>query len=91
MHLIPKDRIVHVKYEDFIQEPMVHMERIYKDLNLRGWEDHKEDMRQYAESQKRDFKPGKHNTDDDVIRRVNDHWDEYREKYGYEKLEPKGK
>ena len=48
-------------------------------------------MRQYAESQKRDYVPNVHNIDDESIKNVNEHWDEYRNKYGYEKLEPKGK
>jgi len=91
LHLIPEDRIIHVKYEDFIQTPKEHMERIYKHLKIDGWEEYKEDMNQYAESQKRDYVPNIHNIDDEAINNVNEHWDKYRKKYGYEKLEPKGK
>ena len=61
---------------------------MYKYLKLDGWEEYKEDIITYAESQKRDYVPNVHKTDDDVIRRVNGNWDEYREKYGYEKLTP---
>ncbi|MCE7741966.1 MAG: sulfotransferase [Candidatus Heimdallarchaeota archaeon] len=91
LHLIPEDKIFHVKYEDFIEQPAEMMERIYKELELDGWDEYKEHMIAYAESQKREYVPNNHATDDDVIRRVNEHWDEYREKYGYEKLEPKKK
>lgn len=89
LHLIPEDRIVHVKYEEFIKEPAANMERIYKELNIEGWDEYKDDIIAYAESQKREYKPNVHITDDDVIRRVNEHWDFMREKYGYERLEPK--
>ncbi|MHA1200515.1 MAG: sulfotransferase family protein [Candidatus Heimdallarchaeaceae archaeon] len=91
LHLIPKENIFHVKYEEFIKDPSKMMETVYKELKIDGWEDSKDHMIDYAESQKRDYVPNTHNTDDDVIRRVNEHWDEYREKYGYERLEPKKK
>ena len=90
LHLIPEDRIIHVKYEDFIKNPEENMEKIYKYLNLKGWDQYKENMIAYAQSQKRDYVPNAHSVDDDVIIRVNKHWDDFREKYGYEKLEPKG-
>ena len=89
LHLIPEDRIYHSKYEDFIKNPSEKMEEMYRHLKLDGWEEHKDGILAYAESQRRDYVPNTHTTDDDVIRRVNEHWDEYREKYGYEKLLPK--
>ena len=91
LELIPQDRIVHVKYEEFVENPSKMMEHIYSYLKLEGWDEYKENMLAYAESQKREYIPNTHNTNDDVIRRVNEHWDEYREKYGYKKLEDKGK
>jgi hypothetical protein len=91
LDLIPKENIFHLKYEEFIKNPAEMMEEIYNYLKLDGWDEYKEHMIAYAESQKRDYVPNSHNTDDDVIRRVNEHWDEYREKYGYERLEVKGK
>ena len=89
LHLIPEDRIFHLKYEDFIKNPSEKMAEIYGHLKLDGWDQYKDDIIAYAESQRRDYVPNIHNTDDDVIRKVNEHWDEYREKYAYEKLLPK--
>jgi len=89
LHLIPEDRIYHLKYEDFIKNPSEKMGEMYRHLKLDGWDQYKADIIAYAESQRRDFVPNIHNTDDDVIRKVNEYWDEYREKYGYEKLLPK--
>jgi hypothetical protein len=86
LHLIPKDQIVHSKYEDFIKDPVKSLKDIYKKLNIRGWDQAKKDIIDYAESQKREYKPNVHITDDDVIRRVNKYWEKMREDYGYEKL-----
>jgi hypothetical protein len=91
LHLIPKDNIVHCKYEDFIRNPSESLEEIYKNLNISGWEKYKKDIITYAETQKREYKPNMHNTDDDVIRRVNKHWHKMRDRYGYEKREPSNK
>ncbi len=85
--LIPENRIAHCKYEDFIKNPAESLEKIYKKLNISGWEEYKKDIVAYADSQKREHKPNIHNTDDDVIRRVNENWDKMREDYKYEKLE----
>jgi hypothetical protein len=87
--LIPKENIVHSKYEDFIVDPVNSLKAIYDQLNISGWEGHKQGIITYAESQIKDYKPNVHVTDDDVIRRVNKHWDKMRQDYGYDKLEPK--
>jgi hypothetical protein len=87
LHLIPDDRIAHCKYEDFIKNPAESLGEIYKKLNINGWEEYKKDIIAYAELQMREHKPNIHITDDDVIRRVNEHWHKMREDYGYEKLE----
>ncbi len=89
--LIPKDRIAHCKYEDFIKNPAESLKEIYKKLNISGWKEYKKDIVAYAELQKREHKSNIHNTDDDVIRRVNEHWDKMREDYKYEKREPNSK
>ena len=89
LHVIPKENIYHSKYEDFIKDPVNSLKDIYQKLNISGWDDHKQNIIAYAESQLKEYKPNVHVTDDDVIRRVNEHWNKMRRDYGYEKLEPK--
>lgn len=89
LHLIPKENIVHSKYEDFIKDPINSLKDIYEKLNIDGWDEHKQNIISYAESQLKEYKPNVHVTDDEVIRRVNKYWDKMRQDYGYEKLEPK--
>jgi hypothetical protein len=91
LHLIPKENILHSKYEDFIKDPVKSLKEIYDKLNISGWEGAKKDIQAYAESQLKDYKPNLHVTDDDVIRRVNEHWDKMRQEYGYDRLEPQSK
>jgi hypothetical protein len=88
--LIPKNRIIHVKYSEFIASPMKTMEDIYKKLNLEGFEDYKKEFQKYVDSQK-DYKPNIHQISDDVIQRVNKYWDNMRKTYGYDKILEKGK
>jgi hypothetical protein len=69
---------------------MPHLKRIYTDLKIDGFDEYKDKFVKYVKSQA-DYKPGKHEISDDIIRKVNDNWDFIREMQGYEKLEPKGK
>jgi len=85
--LIPEGNIVHVKYEEFIEDPMKHIDRIYSELGLELKEEYRENMRKYAETQRREYKPNVHKITDDVIERVNKYWSDYRDHWGYEKLE----
>jgi len=87
--LIPKENIIDIKYEDFIKDPMSHIKRVYKDLQIDGFEEYKEAFQNYVKSQAT-YKPNKHRISDDIITRVNEHWDFIREMHGYEKLEPNG-
>ncbi|MBD3189719.1 MAG: sulfotransferase [Candidatus Heimdallarchaeota archaeon] len=87
-HLIPEDRIIDIQYEEFLKEPMKHIERIYKELDIDGFEEYKEDFQKYIDSQS-DYQPNKHVMSDDIIRRVNKHWDFIRAQHGYPRLEPK--
>ena len=87
--LIPKGNLVEVQYEKFIENPMFFMEKIYKELKIDGYEEYKKDFENYVASQKT-YKPNVHNVSNDVISRVNKHWDFIREQHGYEKLIPDG-
>jgi len=88
--LIPKDRIIDIKYEDFVKDPLTQLERIYTELDLEGFEETKEAFIRYIKSQET-YKPNKHEISDDIIKKVNEHWDFIREQHGYERLEPKNK
>lgn len=90
LKLIPKDQIIHVKYSDFIASPMDMIEKIYKSLNLDGFEEYKKEFQAYVDLQKK-YKPNKHQINEEVIQKVNTYWDSMRENYRFDKLPEKEK
>ncbi|MBN1331049.1 MAG: sulfotransferase [Candidatus Heimdallarchaeota archaeon] len=88
--LISKENYIEIQYEEFLKNPLKHVERIYKDLRIDGFMEAKPTFEKYIKSQA-SYTPNTHNISDDIIQRVNSHWDFVREKHGYEKLEPKNK
>jgi hypothetical protein len=81
-HLIPEGNLVEVKYEDFVKTPMEHMERIYRDLRLSGFEEARPHMQQYADEQA-GYKPNRHVLGKKIIRPVNEKWGHIVDRLGY--------
>ena len=72
-HLISENNLVEIKYEDFIQDPMEHMERIYKTLQLEGYEEAKPFFQEHVDSQK-NYQPNQHLLSSDDVKKVNTYW-----------------
>ncbi|MEA2069831.1 MAG: sulfotransferase [Asgard group archaeon] len=87
--LIPDDRLVEIKYEEFIKEPLGHINKIYRELDLNGYEKYEPDFKAYIEAQK-SYQPNKHTISDDIIKKVNNYWDFVRKRHNYEKMVPNG-
>lgn len=85
--LIPEGSLAEVKYEDFIERPMRHMERIYATLRLAGYGRARSFLRAYADSQ-RDYEPNKHVLSAASIRKVNAYWGQMIDRFGYRRLDP---
>ena len=86
-HLIPSENLVEIRYEEFIQQPMEIMERIYGQLNLNGIDQTRPAFQAHVDAQ-REYVANKHNVDDEVIRKVNDYMVEYIRNFNYEMLTP---
>lgn len=86
-HLIPENNLVEIKYEDFIRDPMGHMERIYATLQLEGYKEAKPFFEQHVESQK-NFKPNRHLLSADFVQRVNACWGHIVDRFGYATIDP---
>jgi len=85
--LIPEKNIIDIGYEIFIKSPLQTIEKIYKDFDIDGFEEFKKNFETYIESQK-DYEPNTHIITDDIIEKVNEHWDHIRSMFGYERKEP---
>ena len=51
-HLIPKDRLVELRYEDLVKDPISTMREIYATLGIGGFDEAEGPMRAYLDAQK---------------------------------------
>ena len=82
-NLIPEGNIVEVRYEDFIQQPLNELERIYGGLGLEGFEENKKVFGNYIAAQSR-IKTSKYKQDKEIKGRIYKNWEFAFDKLGYE-------
>ncbi|NPE07574.1 MAG: sulfotransferase [Asgard group archaeon] len=87
---VPKENWLDIKYEDFIREPMKTMEKVYKDLKIDGWDEYQEAIQTFNEEQRK-YKLVTYTHSDELINTINEDCSFILKKFGYEKLETKGK
>ena len=86
--LIPAGSLVDVKYEDLEKEPLAQLRKVYETLSLPGFAEAEPAFRTYLDSIA-DFKKGAYNKlDDNLIKKVNQHWQFAFDALGYKRLEP---
>lgn len=66
---IPKESLIEIRYEDFIKDPQPYIERIYKTLEIDGYEQAKQHITQYIASQ-RSFKTSNYQMDETLKNRI---------------------
>ena len=71
--LIPKDRLVDIKYEDLVADPMKEVKKIYSKLKIPGLEKAIPGMMKYLES-KKDYKVNVYSIDKKILKRVKENW-----------------
>jgi hypothetical protein len=71
--LIPKDRLVDVKYEDLVKDPIKQVNNIYSKLKIPGLKNALPEMYKYLDRQK-DYKVNVYKIDKKVIKHVYDKW-----------------
>ena len=81
---IPKENIIDIQYEKFIKEPYKTVERIYKELDIDGFDEAKDDFKKFIDDQK-EYLPRIYNFSEEEIKRVNDNLDVVFKRFGYEK------
>lgn len=83
-HLIPKEHLIEVKYEEFIEQPVEEMKKIYTDLNLPCYSKNEQQIKQYATSQ-RTFKTSSYTMDDTTKQHIYDQWQFAFKEFNYTK------
>ena len=79
---IDPQNICDVRYEELAQNPMRVVESIYDKLQLGDFEVARPNIQAHVATL-RDYKPNKHELDDDVTAKIRNRWSSYVEKYGY--------
>ena len=86
--LIPAGSLVEVKYEDLEKEPLAQLRKVYETLSVPGFAEAEPAMHAYLDSIA-DFKKGAYKKlDDNLIKKVNQHWQFAFDALGYKRLEP---
>ncbi len=79
---IPSRNLIEIKYEDFVKTPKEYMQKIYEDLSIGDFEEAKEGIFEYIDSQK-DYKTNPYNKDSLNIKRINKKMKFLFNHYGY--------
>jgi len=69
--LIPKGNLIEIKYEDFVREPLDHINRIYDTLSIPGYEKAEEHFRKYIAAERK-YKPNSYIYDKKKLSRIRD-------------------
>ena len=84
---IPAENMVEVRYEDLETTPLAQVRRVYEGLNIPGFTEVEPVMQAYLASID-GYQKNEYEIDDDVITKVNQHWQFALDEWGYTALEP---
>jgi omega-hydroxy-beta-dihydromenaquinone-9 sulfotransferase len=80
---VPANRLVDVRYEDLVQDPIGQMRRIYSELELDGFVQLEPRLTEFWSGQA-DYRTNRYRLDNDVQQEVQRRWGPWMRKYGYE-------
>jgi len=60
-------QLTDVRYEELIKSPTAVLEKIYKDLDLGGWENLRPEIEKYEKEHQRTYKTNKHPVSGELI------------------------
>ena len=85
--LIPAGNLVEVKYEDLEKAPLAQLRKVYETLSLPGFAEAEPAFRAYLDSIA-GYQKNPQQIADNVIAKVNQHWQFALDEWGYDRLEP---
>lgn len=71
-----------MRYEDLVKSPLETLERVYRQLELPGFEAVRPKIVEYLESRK-DFRPNKHELDAGLRQKIGERCEKYLARFGY--------
>ncbi|MEM8667664.1 MAG: sulfotransferase [Planctomycetota bacterium] len=81
---VDASRLVDVRYEDLIQDPVATLARIYQTLRLSDFASAQPSIEQWAASEHRQYKTNRHQMSSETEAMIRDAWQDYFLRYGYE-------
>ncbi|MGL4941698.1 MAG: sulfotransferase family protein [Thermoguttaceae bacterium] len=84
--LLGDGQFCEVGFDELTASPVETLERIYRELRIDGFETVREEMTNYAATQKH-YRKNKFQTDSAVATKIDERWKKYREHYGYTERE----
>jgi omega-hydroxy-beta-dihydromenaquinone-9 sulfotransferase len=73
VNLIPAENLIEIKYEDFEENELEELKKIYTQLNIPGFEEAKNDFQKYIDSNS-SYKKNEYNIDDEIRTEIEEHW-----------------
>jgi len=83
---IPEGNLVEVRFEDLEASPLDQLRHVYELLGLPGYDVASPKFRLYLDSVS-DYKKNAYEMNDDIVAKVNEHWQGAFDEWGYERLE----
>ena len=81
-HLIPKDRLVELRYEDFVKDPVASMRDIYRRLDIPGFAQAEAPMREFL-AERSEHKVSRYDLPLPLKRKVVERLKPYIDRFGY--------
>ncbi len=79
---LAEDQLYELRYEDLVQNPIEEIRKIYRSLNLGGFEAVQPKLEAYMSEQK-NYARNQHQLEPEVESEIRRRWSGYFEKYGY--------
>lgn len=80
---LPPDQWVELRFEPFEQDPMAHIETIYRQLGIQGFDQAKARFEAYV-SDRKTYRKNRYTFPDQDIQNVYDHWQPFIDQWHYE-------
>ncbi len=79
---LPPNQYVELRFEDFEQDPVAHIEMIYQQLELEGFDTASDRFRHYLETHQR-YRKNQYRFPPEDNQRLQERWREFIERWGY--------
>ena len=80
---INPQRLIDVRYEDLVYDPVATMKQIYETLRLSDFESVEPILRQWVDSKHQAYQTNQHQLDPSTAEKIQSAWRDYFERYGY--------